>query len=469
MAGMTHIPCASPVSQGVSALAVRRFIKALDNTEATMRGFVLVRNNQKVAEQYWAPYTAHDKNLVYSISKSFTSTAAGLAYDAGLLDLDAKVLSFFPDEAPAQPDANLAAMRVRDLLAMNSGHESDPTVSVLFADGGDWVKAFLSLPVENAPGSHFVYNTIGSFMVSAIVQKLTGKTVVEYLREPLFAPLGFGDVDGDLSPKGIFTGGWGLFVRVEDLAKLGMVYLNKGLYEGKRILSEEWVELATSVHSDNATGRENESPDWRQGYGFQFWRCQHNCYRGDGAMGQYCVVMPEQNAVLSLMSEQHDMQKILDLVWDILLPGMQSLSAPQEAARDGVRYAINAKRYDYSGITFRFAPESVTVTLEEDDACYSITAGRGEWLEGISTLPLGERTFIPFFTVGDMPKKVSAAFEWTDADTLEITWVHRETPHRDRLVCRFEGEKVSCTCHSSVVGTKDADEVDFVGSLDAQP
>ncbi len=460
----TLLPRSTPNEQGVSEIAITAFQKALENTEATLRGYVFLRHGKVVAEHYWAPYQREDKNWVYSVSKSFSMTAVGFAFDAGLIDIEAPVLSYFPEYTPEQPEANLTAMRVKHLLAMNTGHQNDTTFAVLGNMYGDWVQNFLKIPVENAPGTHFVYNTAASYMLSALVQRVTGETVIDYLRPRLFEPLGFGDVAGDLNPQGVFTGGWGFLVGVEDLAKLGLLYLNKGLYEGKRVLSERWVELATYPHSDNATGRENESPDWRQGYGFQLWRCQHGCYRADGAMGQYCVVFPEQDAVLALMSEIHNMQKILDCAWEHLLPGMNGFANALEQELQDKRFQKTSRMYDFDTLQLRFMQESLRLTLTEDDEEYSLTAGRGCWLDGFYTLPLGDRSFIPLFSYREEPVKISATFCWKDASTLEITAVYREFPHRERFVCRFDGENASFVCHSSVSGAREEDDLDFEGT-----
>jgi len=452
---------------GISPIALRRFNRELERSNAVMRGYTLLRGGKKIAEQYWEPYTADDKNWVYSISKSFTSTAAGLLFDEGLLDLDARVISFFPEETPEHPSENLQAMRVRHLLSMNTGHGKDTTVAVIFS--GSWETTFLNLPIDHEPGTHFLYNTGASYMMSAIIQKITGQTVIEYLTPRLFAPLGFENYAGDLNPDGVFTGGWGMMVRIDDLAKLGQVYLGKGVYGGKRILSEEWVGMATSIQSDNSSGeRANEPSDWQTGYGFQIWVCSHDCYRFDGAFGQFCVMMPEHDAVLALMSEIPNMQEIMDIIWATLLPGFTSTSSKTEETINGRPFKIKRNFEDVETITLRFEEDALTFSMVggDGDADGSLRCGRASWLDGVCTLPVGERSLIPFFSLEDTPKLVSSYFHWTDETTLELNWVYRETPHRERLVCRFEGSSISVLCHSSVSEPREEDDEDFAGTME---
>ncbi len=277
-----------------------------------------------MAEAWWQPESAEKQHVLWSLSKSFTSTAVGLAIDEGKLSLDDTVLKFFPDDAPPEPSANLKAMRVRDLLTMSTGHQDE----VKLDDKTPWVRAFLAHPVPHKPGTHFRYNTPATFMCSAIVQKVTGKTVLDYLKPSLFEPLGIRDPRWDANPQGISIGGYGLFVRTEDIAKFGQLYLQKGKWDGKQLLNSKWVDQATSKQVSNGSDPER---DWDQGYGFQFWRCRHGAYRGDGKDGQFCLVMPEQDAVIAITANTGNMQGQLNIVWDKLLPAFQDKPLKEDA------------------------------------------------------------------------------------------------------------------------------------------
>ena len=316
---------ATPESMGVSSAGIREFIEVADRTVDSMHSFMLVRHGQVVAEAWWAPETPDKQHILWSLSKSFTSTAVGFAVTEGKLSIDDTVLQFFPDDVPADVSNNLKSMRIRDLLTMSTGHQDE----VNLAKETNWAKAFLAHPVPHKPGTHFRYNTPATFMLSAIVQKVTGQTVLEYLTLRLFEPLGIKAPKWDTNPQGISIGGYGLFVRTEDIARFGLLYQQQGQWNGKQILPAEWVQLATSRHVSNGS---DPSRDWDQGYGFQFWRCRHGAFRGDGKDGQFCIVLPEQDAVIAITANTRDMQGELNVVWDKLLPAFHGEALPENPA-----------------------------------------------------------------------------------------------------------------------------------------
>ncbi|MCC6235741.1 MAG: serine hydrolase, partial [Verrucomicrobiales bacterium] len=287
------LPRATPESQGVSSAALLRFLDTVDHGVEGMHSFMLLRHGKVIAESWWAPYDAASRHELYSLSKSFTSAAVGFAVAEGRVSVDDEVLKIFPEDVPAEPSANLKAMRVRDLLTMSTGHQ-DETSS---APGAVSAKSFLAHPVPHKPGSHFRYNTPATFMLSAIVQKQAGQTVFDYLGPRLFEPLGIEGARWDTNFQGISLGGYGLRVRTEDIAKFGLLHLQKGRWHGKQLLPESWVEAATGRQMSNGS---NPASDWDQGYGYQFWRCRKGAYRGDGAFGQYCIVLPAQDAVVAI-------------------------------------------------------------------------------------------------------------------------------------------------------------------------
>lgn len=332
----TDLPRSTPAAQGVSAAAIRAFIETADHDVESMHSFMLVRHGHVVAEAWWAPEAADKPHVLWSLSKSFTSTAVGLAVAEGKLSIDDPVLKFFPEDAPAEPSANLKQMRVRDLLTMSTGHQDEMNLR----EQKDWVKGFLAHPVPHKPGTHFRYNTPATYMQSAIVQNVTGQTVLEYLTPRLFEPLGIKPPKWDASPQGISIGGYGLYLTTEDIAKFGQLYLQKGKWNGKQLLPAEWVDKATSKQVSNGS---DPTRDWDQGYGFQFWRCRHNAYRGDGKDGQFCIVLPEQDAVIAITANARDMQQQLNIVWDKLLPGFHDKPLDENADEQAKLKATIAK------------------------------------------------------------------------------------------------------------------------------
>lgn len=317
------LPRSGPEAQGISSAAIQSFIESADKDIDSFHSFMLLRHGHVVAEGWWSPYNPDSPHALYSLSKSFTSTAVGLAIADGKLRLDDEVLKFFPEDAPRDPSANLKAMRVSDLLRMSTGQQAEPPRTAT----QPWTKTFLAQPVPFKPGTHFLYNTSATYMLSAIVQKATGQTVLDYLKPKLFDPLGIEHPTWETSPQGISAGGYGLSIRTRDIASLGQLYLQKGKWQGKQLVPEAWVEAATARQTSNGS---NPKSDWDQGYGYQFWRSRNGAYRGDGAFGQYCIVLPEQDAVIAITSGVKDMQAVLNLVWDKLLPAMKSAPLPSD-------------------------------------------------------------------------------------------------------------------------------------------
>ena len=321
------LPRSTPEAQGISSAAIRAYLEAADKEVKAMHSFMLVRHGKVVAEAWWKPETAEKPHQMWSLSKSFTSTAVGMAVADGKLKVEDKVLSFFPKDAPADASEHLKAMTVQDLLTMTCGHETEGKMR----GEAHWAKAFLAQPVPHAPGTHFQYNTPGTYMLSSIVSKVTGQSVLDYLQPRLFQPLGITNPEWGTSPQGVTLGGYGLLVRTEDIAKFGQLYLQKGQWNGKQLIPASWVAQASAKQVPNDAGKKApEKSDWAQGYGYQFWQCRHGAFRGDGKDGQYCIVLPGQDAVVAITAQTGDMQQELNLVWDYLVPAFQNASLPEQ-------------------------------------------------------------------------------------------------------------------------------------------
>ncbi len=454
------LPRSTPEAEGISSSAILGFVEEADQSLQSMHSFMMVRHGHVVAEGWWTPYDASTRHELYSLSKSFTSTAVGFAVSEGKLSVDDEVLKFFPGEAPAQPSANLKSMRVADLLRMQAGHEREIPIS---ADGMT-TSAFLAHPVPFKPGTRFLYNTPATFMASAIVQKVSGQTVREYLQPRLFEPLGIVDPTWDKNSQGISLGGYGLSVRTEDIAKFGQFYLQKGRWQGKQLLPASWVEAATARQTSNGS---NPRSDWDQGYGYQFWRCQHNAFRGDGAFGQYCLVMPDQDAVIAITSGLKDMQAVLNLVWDRLLPAMKpnrlpkdqaaeqhlrqalqgltlptvkgAASAPANAGVIGKRYAIASNEQGLEALTItRSDAGGTTLTLRFQGQDRVIQCGSGSWVKGR----------VKFGIFPD--RHVASSAAWPARDTLVAKLCFPETPYTFTLKMTFAGNDVEILPETNV-------------------
>jgi CubicO group peptidase (beta-lactamase class C family) len=443
-------PRSSPESQGVSSAAVLAFVEAADKNIESMNSFMLVRHGHVVAEGWWAPYGAESPHSLYSLSKSFTSTAVGLAIAEGKLKVSDEVLKFFPDDAPKEPTKNLKAMRVSDLLRMSTGHESEPKRT----PEAPWTKTFLAQPVPFKPGTHFLYNTSATYMLSAIVQKATEMTVLDYLKPRLFEPLGIEHPTWEMSPQGISTGGFGLSIRTEDIAKFGQLYLQRGVWNGKQIVPAAWVRAATSRQTSNGS---NPNSDWDQGYGYQFWRSRHDAFRGDGAFGQYCIVMPREGAVIAITSGVKDMQAVLNLVWDKLLPAMstnpvatddesrkrlesalagltlrpqEGSSTPGKAVNKTFTFPANERKLESITLQSDDKGDNVTLAMKLAGREQKIECGHGAWKKGqVAYGPLSEQS-----------AAVSGA--WTADDTFKAKICFYETPFIVSVSLKLSGDEL---------------------------
>jgi CubicO group peptidase (beta-lactamase class C family) len=472
--GPGHLPRTQPEAEGVSSPALLEFVNALDEVDA-IHSVMVVRHGQVVAEGWWTPYAPETPHILYSLSKSFTSTAVGLAVADGLLSVDDPVVKFFPDEAPDDPSENLQAMKMHDLLRMNTGHETEPP---MIWEGPDspvahltWVERFFAHPVAHAPGSRFVYNTPATYMQSAIVQKVTGETVLDYLRPRLFEPLGVEDPQWITSPEGISTGGYGFMARTEEIAKFGQLYLQHGEWSGEQLLSADWVREATSIQSTNG---DSPTSDWAQGYGYQFWRSRHNAFRGDGAFGQYCLVLPEQQAVVAITSGVADMQNVLNIVWDKLLPAFHDGSLPDDTPAQrallnrlsGLTMRMPAGEStstiasDVSGRSYEFAEndrgiDAVALEFADDGATLVVRAAGEE-----SHTPVGLGTWITsqggfsndIESMLSVPNDLllAASGAWTADDVFTIKLVACETPFYSTLNFHFDGDRLELDSRHNV-------------------
>lgn len=277
-----------------------------------------VRVRQK--DKLWGAWdvTQDQRRLQHSVSKSFTCMAVGLALEEGVLGLDSRLGSYFSEEASEQEDPlHPDNITLYHLLRMSTGHDSPPLWANERASlkEKDWAKYYMSLPLDRKPGEVFTYSSGDTFMISALLQAATGETVRDYLIPRLFEPLGINDVTWETSPLGVTLGCTGLWISNDELSRFGQLLLQKGQWDGKQLVPEPWIEFVSRKQMDSVG-----SSDWAQGYGCQFWMCTHHAYRADGACGQFCIVIPEKDAVIAVNSNENRMQDIMDAVWEEIYP-----------------------------------------------------------------------------------------------------------------------------------------------------
>lgn len=430
-----------------------------------MHSVMILRHGSVIAETWWAPYAPDLRHMMFSVSKSFTSTAVGLAIADGLFGLDDTIVSLLPEDAPPVVSANLAAMRVRDLLTMTTGHAVD--VSDRLTTDSGWAKAILAEPVDFEPGTHFVYNSGATYLLSAIMQRATGQRLLDYLTPRLLDPLGIVGATWRQSPDGVDAGAWGLSITTEDLAHFGQLLLQRGSWNGEQLVPADWVDQATAkqVRTD---GR-NDNPDWEQGYCFQYWRGRHDSYRGDGAFGQFAVALPELDALVVTTASTGNTQAILDLVWEHLVPafgdsaqpstgtlelGGLALATPAGAAAADAAAKVARIRFDLApnaaGLT-ALALGDGTLSLWQADSRHDLPLGHGEWLAGVAA-PVGVEaaTFI-----GTPTAPVATAGAWVDDHTFVATIVFVEAVYATTITLDFSGDGVTVDVRQNVsfVGT----------------
>lgn len=401
-------------------------MNAVELAGLELHSLMVLRHGRVIAEGYWHPYRADHPQMLFSVSKSFTSTAIGFAVAEGRLTVEDKVSGFFPDDLPETVSDNLAAMRVKDLLTMATGHADEPN---LWLSEDSWVRGFLANPVPHAPGSKFLYNTPATYMLSAILEKITGESLLAYLETRLFLPLGIEGATWERCPFGICTGGYGLSVKTEDIAKFGQFYLQKGVWKGVRLLPEAWFEEATHGHVSNGSEPTN---DWHQGYGYQFWRCRFGAYRGDGAFGQFCIVLPEQDAVVAITSGLENMHGVIDLVWKHLLPAFAEarensylpvrLRALEIVVPAAAHFPADSHREFHTA-------ENETVTLSQSGDLMTLAVGADERFEAR-------------FSTWHSASRTTSRAAWTDANTLVIRTMVNETPYVYTRMLTIDGNNL---------------------------
>lgn len=292
---LQRMPVSDPEAQGVPSGLVSGLLRQLAALpQAGAHSLLLARHGRLIAQGWFAPYRPGVWHVTHSLCKSFTGTAVGLAIAEGRFGLEDPVAGYFPEYCSLRTSRRMRAVTVRHLLTMSSGITFNEIGQALETD---WVRAIFESEVAFEPGSRFFYNSMNSYLLSALVQKTTGQNLLEYLRPRLFEPMGFGPLGWEKCPKGIVKGGWGMYLLPEDMLKFGQLYLQGGLWQGpggpRQLLPAQWVQQATAT---SMSGPEGE-------YGLHIWTCaQDGSFLMNGMFGQYVAVFPRQDMVAVLTS-----------------------------------------------------------------------------------------------------------------------------------------------------------------------
>jgi CubicO group peptidase (beta-lactamase class C family) len=317
-------PTGKPEDYSVSTDAIQQtidFIRKGKNLE--LHSFLLLRRGTLLWEEYFRPNEANYLHVQYSVSKSFAATAIGLAQDEGLLNVEDKLSSFFPEHANLFESDDKKELNLHHLLIMGSGYEN--TEQEVFSKNslvGDLTKAALEVPLIHKPGEVFDYYSLGSYLFTSAFSQVVPEGIHSYLQRKLFKQLDINASVWNVDSMGIPFGGFGLFLTAYDMTKLGQLYLREGNWQGQQLLSKSFIKTATSKQISNCNQDADKNINWRSGYGYQFWINSFGGYRGDGMKGQFIVVLPEQELVIVMTGNYDEMDVPLISIENNLLPNV---------------------------------------------------------------------------------------------------------------------------------------------------
>ena len=432
---MNALPRTAPEAQGASSAGLAAFTDALDALGGVHSAMVL-KGGSVIAESWWAPYPAETPHMMFSVSKSFTSTAVGLAINDGLLSLDDRVIDLLAADAPAEPSDNLGLMTVRHLLTMTTGHAFDTVGSVRRNEAG-WARVLLALPVELVPGTQFVYNTGATYLLSAIVQTVTGQRLLDYLQPRLLTPLGIMDAAWEQSPDGINTGGYGLRITTEDLATFGQLYLQHGQWQGEQLVPSEWIAVATS----NVVPSVGDSIEWQSGYGYQFWQDHDGSYRADGAFGQYCIVLDAHDAVVLITAGLSETEAVLAAVFDLAVPALTGTATAEPRPYVTPTPTASAREFAQE-FFFPTNPLKITSMSIEDTVLtidgQEVPFGVGEWVTG------GR------YKIDKAVEELAASGGWIDDTHFVVDLRAVQTPYSYLVHLTIEGDTIDLRIEQNV-------------------
>lgn len=418
----------TPESVGIDSGDIEWLLDQLESGFTEPHGLMIMRHGKICAEGWWNPYAPGIRHGLQSHSKTYAATAIGIAYTEGIVKLDERIIDIFPEYAPEQPSENLKRLTVHDVLCMGCGMDEMPMATE------HWIRDFLHTPVNHTPGTTYMYNSVGSSILSAIIVKKTGMSMHEYLKPRLYDKIGiFSDNHRWMKmPDGCEVGGGGLFATTEDNLRLMKLYADGGVWEGERILDDEYVKRATTLQNESATEAKNNplAKDNFVGYGYQIWMCRpKGVYRADGAMGQFTIVVPDKDMIIAITenaSGAHWAQKTLDVMWEFLErienhPAKEENTEKSECLKNRMgRLALpNPKCAPYSPIAANIEGRQWRVI---DGDFYMEDVGVAQHMSGC-----------------ELPQPIDVfCFHFT-SDEIVMDWENRE--EKERLVIATDGSR----------------------------
>ena len=446
------------LANGVNATAVEKYARDCFENGIYIRALQVIKGKEPMLRLAFEPHGFDDPMHMYSLSKSFTSVACGICIDNGLLSKDTRICELFADKMPENISQELSELKLSDLLSMQSGHEVCALASMRWAE--DSLKAFFEQSFAYKPGTTFVYDTGATCVCAAAVERVTGMKLVDFLDEKLFKILDIKKPRWVECRDGQTLGGTGLYISSNDLTKFGMMLKSKGVYNGIRIVSEEYLADATSVHSVDIN---NGSPDWTAGYGFQFWQNARGGFRGDGAFGQLCMVFPEEDTVVTLLGEVGNMSSEVQKLYT-LLDTMYGDNADASSLSEFVSNAYKPNKTECfnNDISFTVAENAVGINtirlfgesllhveMQTDYGKKEFVCGNGEYILNHVMLKCMNPTIVYLDpSIGRVERiNVFASYELLENGIINITLRHQDNCHVQRWTLDTINGKLDIALH----------------------
>jgi len=445
---MNPLPRSTPQAEGMTDIQINNFVSDLakmgkDEISQEVHSFMILRKGKVVAEGSFEPYQIETKHDLFSVSKSFTSMAIGIAQAEGLLHVDDLVSRYLFDDFPKESSPYLQKLTLRHCLMMATGQSTD-ALDAISGSTKQWTQAILNHPFDHEPGTRFTYNSGATYLLSAILHKITGISLFDYLEPRLFEPLGITEAKWQASPEGISAGGFGLSVCLESLAKFGQLLLQNGTWEHRQLIDPQWILNATSKQISNGEDLEDE---WTQGYGYQFWRCTVDAYRAEGLFGQFLLVLPKEDMVIAINAGAEDLDLILKKVWVNLLPNRRiervldeiDLSYPPQSgvdfnhglSIDGLTYRLKRPHFLFSQVKFnRVNDRLLELILSKEGVTHHFAVGYGHWITQV-------------IQTGENNDCLSLSGAWTKKNELTVMVRYIEMPFVGRLAFTFKKDALA--------------------------
>lgn len=456
----TQLPRVTPESKGISSLYLLNMVNEFEKRDIELHSLMVAVDGDVIFEGYYNPYNPDDPYIIHSLTKVFTNTAAGIAFTEGKLKFTDKVVDFFPDIVPKDASENLKAMTMFDLITMRSGHDREISGNEWRPLKTSWLEAFMKEPVPHKPGVKYKYSSGNSYVLSAMVQKATGMTCEALIKDRLVKKLGMAQFSWQKSPEGICSGGNGIMIVPEDILKIGILYQQKGMWNGERLLTEEWCDYSLGIKGSYNDGQSDYAMHWWGGYGMR---------AAAGVFGQTILIIPELNmVVMTTGGTRVNSRAIRTLVQETVLTPtladaerkydgkytqalkrkgellnvlpLATVSASPVAEKiNGKTFAIAENPDGIKEITLVFTDKSVTYTMKDARGTHSVVNGIGSWIAGATSMT-GNYLHHQY---QNESQKVVASAQWQDDNTLTMIWTYPEMAFRDFLTIKVTDKDIS--------------------------